>query len=48
MSPMINNEINDSEINSLSQLSTEELEGYENFLDLLDTTEYQGGGFLEK
>lgn len=48
MLPMMNNEINDSEINSLSQLSTEELEGYENFLAMLDTTEYQGGGFNEK
>lgn len=43
MLPMITTETTDSEINSLSQLSTEELEGYDAFLDLLDTTEYQGG-----
>ena len=44
MFPMITT-TNDSEINSLSQLSTEELEGYDTFLSLLDTTEYQGGFF---
>jgi hypothetical protein len=42
MLPMITT-TNDDEINSLSQLSTEELEGYDTFLSLLDTTEYQGG-----
>ena len=47
MLPMITTETTDSEIESLSQLSTEELEGYEQFLSLLDATEYQGGGFSE-
>jgi hypothetical protein len=43
MLPMITNEINDDEMNSLSQLSPEDSEGYDQFLALLDGTSYEGG-----
>jgi hypothetical protein len=38
---------NDDEINSLTQMTAEETAEFEAFLNLLDTTEYQGGGFQE-
>lgn len=46
MLPMITT-TNDSEMNALAQMTPEETAEFEAFLNLLDATEYQGGGFSE-
>jgi hypothetical protein len=42
------NDMNDSEMMEMVRVDTRELEGYDMFLDMLDRTEYEGGGFGEE
>lgn len=39
------NDMNDSEMMEMAKVDTRELEGYDEFLDMLDRTGYEGGGF---
>jgi len=42
------NDMNDSEMMELAKVDMREMEGYDEFLDMLDRTEYEGGGFGEE
>lgn len=42
------NDMNDSEMMELAKVDMREMEGYDEFLDMLDRTGYEGGGFGEE